>query len=282
MKLAVVIPVYNERDLLPVLFERLADTKPPPVPGSEGPDRCERMIILVDDGSTDGSRELVQDLAAERPNTFAVLAGMNRGKGSAVRLGLAKAIELDADLAIIQDADLEYDPHEHDAVLAPILDGRADAVIGTRFMGQTHRVLYFWHQIANKIITLFSNMLSNLNLSDIECGFKAFGRPVLVRLALVEDRFGIEPEIIAKLAKMRLADEDRAGRSRALRIYEVPISYAGRTYAEGKKIGWRDGFEALWCIGRHNTGIGGQPDPRKPTRPIRNKAAEDDSDPPTA
>ena len=252
MKLAVVIPVYNERELLPVLFKRLMATPPPIAPDYAGMERCERVVILVDDGSTDGSRDLVQELASDRPDTVAVLAHANRGKGSAIRLGLAKAIELNADLAIIQDADLEYDPRDHDAVLAPILDGRADSVIGTRFMGQTHRVLYFWHQIANKIITLLSNMLSNLNLSDIECGFKAFGRPVLDRLELVEDRFGVEPEIIAKLAKMRLPDEDRPGNRRSLRIYEVPISYAGRTYAEGKKIGWKDGFEALWCIARHN------------------------------
>jgi len=265
MKLAVIIPVYNERELLPLLFERLMATEPPPVPDYEQPvdgqggeqagterRRCERVVILVDDGSTDGSRDLVQELGGDRTDTFAVLANTNRGKGSAIRLGMAKAIELDADLAIIQDADLEYDPGDHDSVLAPILDRRADAVIGTRFMGQTHRVLYFWHQIANKVITLFSNMLSNLNLSDIECGFKAFSRPVLDRLVLVEDRFGIEPELVAKLAKMRLPDEDRPGQRRALRIFEVPISYAGRTYAEGKKIGWLDGVEALWCIARHN------------------------------
>lgn len=252
MKLAVIIPVYNERELLPVLFERVVDTQPPPAPGYMGLDRCERVLILVDDGSTDGSRDLVQQLASDRTDTVAVLANSNRGKGAAVRLGLAKAIELDADLAIIQDADLEYDPIDHDAVLAPLLDGRADAVIGTRFMGQTHRVLYFWHQVANKVITLFSNMLSNLNLTDIECGFKAFGRPVLDRLELVEDRFGVEPEIIAKLAKMRLPDEDRPGTRRSARIFEVPISYAGRTYAEGKKIGWRDGVAALVCILRYN------------------------------
>lgn len=252
MKLAVVIPVFNERALLPRLFERLMDVEPP-----VGPDgaRCERVVVLVDDGSTDGSRELVQSLA-ERPGVVAVLAPTNRGKGAALRLGLDKALELGAHAAIIQDADLEYDPRDHGAVLAPILDGRADAVIGTRFLGQTHRVLYYWHQLANRVITTFSNMLSNLNLTDIECGFKAFSRPVLERLELTEDRFGIEPEIVARLARMRLTDAgpDQPGRPRALRIYEVPVSYAGRTYAEGKKIGWKDGFEALWCILRHNLG----------------------------
>ncbi len=274
MKLAVVIPVYNEAVLLPRLFERVMGVAPPErlggqgeagaVGGVGGGKPCERVIVLVDDGSTDGSREVVQGLADRHPGVVAVLAPTNRGKGAALRLGLAKAIELGADLAIIQDADLEYDPRDHAAVLAPILDGRADAVIGTRFMGQTHRVLYYWHQLANRVITTFSNMLSNLNLSDIECGFKAFSRPVLDRLVLTEDRFGVEPEIVAKLARMRLPDRDGGvdggggdsggGRVRALRVYEVPVSYAGRTYAEGKKIGWRDGFEALWCILRHNLG----------------------------
>ncbi len=251
MKIAVVIPVFNERALLPVLFERVVGTEPPMMPDGTV---CDRVVVLVDDGSTDGSREVVQGLAG-REDTVAVLAPTNRGKGAALRLGLAKALELGADAAIVQDADLEYDPRDQAAVLAPILDGRADAVIGTRFLGQTHRVLYYWHQLANRVITTFSNMLSNLNLTDIECGFKAFDRPVLERLRLTEDRFGIEPEIVAKLAKVRLPDGDAEdGRLRAARIYEVPVSYAGRTYAEGKKIGWRDGFEALWCIARHNLG----------------------------
>lgn len=244
MKMGVVMPVYNEAGLLERVFERVVGAA---VPSGVS----ERVVILVDDGSTDGSREIVQGLGS-RAGVVAVLAGQNRGKGSALRLGLEKAVEVGCDLAIIQDADLEYDPADHAAVLAPIIDGRADAVIGTRFMGQTHRVLYYWHQLANRVITTFSNMLSNLNLSDIECGFKAFGRPVLDRLRLTEDRFGVEPEIVAKLARMRLPEE--GGRVRSLRIYEVPVSYAGRTYAEGKKIGWRDGFEALWCIGRHNLG----------------------------
>ena len=266
MKLAVVIPVFNEAGLLPRLFERVMGVEPPVGVGGAP---CERVVVLVDDGSTDGSREVVQGLADRHPGVVAVLAPTNRGKGAALRLGLAKAVELGADLAIIQDADLEYDPRDHAAVLAPLLDGRADAVIGTRFMGQTHRVLYYWHQLANRVITTFSNMLSNLNLSDIECGFKAFSRPVLDRMMLTEDRFGVEPEIVAKLARMRVPEGVEglvgegggvgggvggAGRVRALRVYEVPVSYAGRTYAEGKKIGWRDGFEALWCIVRHNLG----------------------------
>jgi glycosyltransferase involved in cell wall biosynthesis len=256
MKLAVVMPIYNAAGLLTRVFDRVAATPAPLIPGQAGR-RCDRVIILVDDGSTDGSRDLVRTMG-EREGVVAVLADRNRGKGAAIRLGLAEAIKHNADLAIIQDADLEYDPADHAAVLTPILDGRADAVIGTRFMGQTHRVLYYWHQLANRVISTLSNMLSNLNLSDIECGFKAFSRPVLDRLDLIEDRFGIEPEIVARLARMRLPDDDTArgggGRVRPLRIYEVPVSYSGRTYAEGKKIGWRDGFEALWCIVRHNLG----------------------------
>lgn len=244
------MPVYNEAGLLQRVFDRVAATPAPTIPGRG---RCDRVIILIDDGSTDGSRVLVHELG-EREGVVAILADRNRGKGAAIRLGLAEAVKHNADLAIIQDADLEYDPADHAAVLAPILDGRADAVIGTRFMGQTHRVLYYWHQLANRVISTLSNMLSNLNLSDIECGFKAFSRPVLDRLDLTEDRFGVEPEIVARLARMRLPDDaaSPAGRVRALRIYEVPVSYSGRTYAEGKKIGWRDGFEALWCILKHN------------------------------
>ena len=157
------------------------------------------------------------------------------------------------DAAIVQDADLEYDPADHGRALKPILDGRADAVIGTRFLGETHRVLYYWHSVVNKGITGLSNMLSNLNLTDIECGTKAFTRAVLEEMTprLREDRFGIEPEMVAKLAKMRLDRGDGKGR-RALRIYEVPVGYAGRTYAEGKKIGWRDGVVAILCIMRYN------------------------------
>ncbi len=250
MKLAVVIPVYNEAELLPRLFERLAATPPPPTPGG----LCERVVVLVDDGSDDGSRDVVQRLADDHPGVVAVLAPRNRGKGAALRLGLARALELGSDMVIVQDADLEYDPADQASVLAPLIDGRADAVIGTRFLGQTHRVLYYWHHVANRVITTFSNMLSNLNLTDIECGFKAFSRPVLERLELRENRFGVEPEIVARLARMDLPDERTPGRARAVRVYEVPVSYAGRTYAEGKKIGWRDGFEALWCIVRYNLG----------------------------
>ncbi|MEL6328382.1 MAG: glycosyltransferase family 2 protein [Planctomycetota bacterium] len=245
MRLAVVIPVYNELELLPRAIERLDATPPPTSPDGSA---LERSLIVIDDGSTDGTTELVERLAA-RDDVTAVMHAPNHGKGHALRLGLRRAREDGFDLAIVQDADLEYDPADHARVLMPILDARADAVIGTRFAGEVHRVLYYWHSVANRGITTLSNMLSNLNLTDIECGTKAFGRTVLERLELREKRFGVEPEIIARLAKMRLPEGDG---SRHCRIYEVPVSYAGRTYAEGKKIGWRDGVEAVRVILQRN------------------------------
>ncbi len=247
MHIAVIIPVYNEQTLLPLLFNKLINTPVPTMPDGSA---CKRTIYLVNDGSTDDSKSIIDQLAV-REDSVAIHLPMNMGKGAALGAGIHAALESDADAIIIQDADLEYDPREHDSVLAPILDGRADAVIGTRFLGQTHRVLYYWHSIANRLITLTSNMMSNLNLTDIECGFKAFTRGAIEDIQIVEQRFGVEPELIAKLAKARIIDATTNTR-RPLRIYEVPISYAGRTYEEGKKIGWKDGVEAIWCIFKYN------------------------------
>ncbi len=246
MIVGVIVPVYNEINVLGAMFERLSSTAVPTLPDGTA---CERRVYLIDDGSTDGSGALVDELA-RGDGVSAVHQPMNLGKGAALSAGFRAALADGCDVLIIQDADLEYDPADHQAVLGPILSGRADAVIGTRFLGQTHRVLYFWHSIANKVITVLSNMLSNLNLTDIECGSKAFTRVVAERITITERRFGVEPELVAKLARMRIEDGD--GGRRALRVYEVPVSYAGRTYEEGKKIGWRDGVEALWCIVKHN------------------------------
>lgn len=247
MIVGVIVPVYNEVNVLGAMYARLDGT---PAPVMEGGAVCERRVYLIDDGSTDGSSGLIDEIA-KKTGARAVHQPQNMGKGAALNAGFKAALDDGCDVLIIQDADLEYDPKDHQAVLDPILKGRADAVIGTRFLGQTHRVLYYWHSIANKIITVFSNMLSNLNLTDIECGYKAFTSEVARGITITERRFGVEPELVAKLAKMRIEDEGSEGR-RALRVYEVPISYAGRTYDEGKKIGWKDGVEALWCIVKHN------------------------------
>jgi glycosyltransferase involved in cell wall biosynthesis len=253
---ALVIPVYNERRWLPRVIDRL-DAVPPP-PGMT------RRIILVDDGSKDGTGDLVRGFG-QRPDITAVVHERNRGKGAALRTGFEAALSPSlqggpVDAVLVHDADLEYDPADHAALLTPLADKRADAVIGTRFLGQTHRVLYFWHSIANGYITLLSNMLTNLNLTDIECCSKGFTRDVLSRIRVEEDRFGVEPELVAKMATMRVPRDDMTEAAtpadghakRRLRIYEVPVSYAGRTYDEGKKIKPIDGVRALWCILKYN------------------------------
>jgi glycosyltransferase involved in cell wall biosynthesis len=227
--LSIVIPVYNECVLAPQLLDRVEKV---PLPGG-----MEREIILVDDCSTDGTRERLSGLAAERSDLRVVLHERNQGKGAALRTGFKVAT---GDVVIVQDADLEYDPREYPQLLEPFLDGRADVVFGTRFLGHTHRVLYYWHSVGNWLLTMLSNMLSNVNLSDMECCYKLFRREVLERIDLKEDRFGFEPEVTAKVARL------------GCRIYEVPVSYSGRTYAEGKKINWRDGFSALRCILYYN------------------------------
>lgn len=197
-------------------------------------------LIVVDDGSTDGTPGILAGLAGGEPRIVLISPGKNEGKGAALAHGFARA---GCPYVIVQDADLEYDPKEYATLLAPLVEGRADVVFGTRFNGAgAHRVLYYWHSVGNKFLTMVSNMATNLNLTDMETCFKAFRREVIQSVEIEEKRFGFEPEITAKLA----------GRRPALQIYEVPISYYGRTYEEGKKIGWRDGLRALWCILKYN------------------------------
>jgi glycosyltransferase involved in cell wall biosynthesis len=232
LKLSVVIPAYNELQTVHPLLRRVAEA---PLP-----DGVELEIVVVDDGSTDGTRERLCELAeAGDPVPFhLVLHEQNRGKGAAVRSGLAAGA---GDVLLIQDADLEYDPLEYPVLLGPILEGEADVVYGSRFLGgRPHRVLFFWHSVGNRFLTTLSNMFTDLNLSDMETCYKVFRREMLEGVELKSDRFGIEPELTAKMAR------------RGARIYEVPISYRGRTYAEGKKIGWKDGVAAIWAILRYN------------------------------
>jgi glycosyltransferase involved in cell wall biosynthesis len=225
-EISVVIPCYNEASTIEAILEA--------VRASEIRDK---EIVVVDDGSTDGTRQKLRSLEGD-PGLRIVFHERNQGKGAALRTGFRAAT---GDVVIVQDADLEYDPKEYPKLLAPIRAGKADVVYGSRFAGgESHRVLYFWHYAANKLLTLFSNMFTNLNLTDMETCFKAFRRDVIQKIDLRENRFGFEPEVTAKVARM------------GCRIYEVGISYSGRTYAEGKKIGWRDGLRALWCVVRYN------------------------------
>jgi glycosyltransferase involved in cell wall biosynthesis len=230
-KVSIVIPAFNERATLEELLRRVARA---PLP-----DGLEREILVVDDGSSDGTRDLLREIAARREWPLRVFEQeVNQGKGAALRRGFAEAT---GDVIVIQDADLEYDPREYTLLLAPILQGEADAVFGSRFVGgRPHRVLLYWHSLGNRFLTTVSNMMSNLNLTDMETCYKVFRRSLLEGVVLRSNRFGIEPELTAKLARRRA------------RIYEVPISYHGRTYAEGKKIGWKDGLAALWAIVRYN------------------------------
>ena len=231
MVVSVVIPVFNEMRTLEQVIKRVQAA---PV---------EKEIILVDDYSNDGSRERVQSLG-EQPNVRAVLHDYNQGKGAALRSGFAAAT---GDVVLIQDADLEYDPNDYPKLLGPIVANEADVVYGSRFAGgETHRVLYFWHSMGNRFLTLLSNMMTNLNLTDMEVCYKVFRREIIQSIDLKENRFGFEPEVTARLARFRKPDGSR------LKIFEVGISYAGRTYEEGKKIGWRDGVRAIWCIIRYN------------------------------
>jgi glycosyltransferase involved in cell wall biosynthesis len=238
MKLSVVMPVYNERATLQEVIARVLA-----VP-------LEIELICVDDGSRDGSREILAELQAHNPKVRVLLQPKNMGKGAALRRGIQEST---GDFVIIQDADLEYDPAEYPVLLAPLIQDKADVVYGSRFLGAgPHRVLYFWHSVGNSILTLLSNALTNMNMTDMETCYKVFRREIIQSIPIEEDRFGFEPEITVKIAKRRL------------RVYEVGIGYWGRTYEEGKKIGWKDGFRALWCLVKYTLkesrpGLQGEP-----------------------
>lgn len=225
MKLSIVIPCYNENNTINDLIDEVKKSTV-----------SDKEIIVVDDGSTDGTRELL--LSLRDPEVRVIFHDSNKGKGAALRTGFQHAT---GDICIVQDADLEYDPREFSLVIQPIIDGKADVVFGSRFQGgRPHRVVYFWHRIGNGVLTLLSNFFTDLNLSDMETCYKAFRSEVIKSINIRENRFGFEPEVTAKIARKNL------------RIYEVGISYYGRTYSEGKKIGWKDGVRAIYCILKYN------------------------------
>jgi glycosyltransferase involved in cell wall biosynthesis len=231
MKLSVVIPVYDEAATIKELIERVQRIDIP------------KEIIVVDDGSTDGTPEILTMLGKEHENLRLILNPKNQGKGAALRAGFQQAT---GNYVIVQDADLEYDPEDYPALLKPLIEGKADVVYGSRFLTtKERRVLFYWHSVGNRLLTLISNMLTNLNLTDMETCYKVFRLEVIQGILLEQDRFGFEPEVTVKIAQMKL------------RIYEVGISYSGRTYEEGKKIGWKDGVHALWCLVKYSLKSGG-------------------------
>jgi glycosyltransferase involved in cell wall biosynthesis len=233
MKLSIIIPVYNEVNTISALVQLVLEA-------------CERLpekvtdfeIVIVEDGSSDGTQNILKETFSTHPKLRLFFQEINQGKGAAITRGFSEAT---GSIILIQDADMEYDPFEYPDLLLPILDNKADVVYGSRFKGNTTRVLYFWHSLGNKFLTLFSNMFTDLNLSDMETCYKVFRSPIVKNMVLTSKRFGIEPEMTAKVSKLS-----------QVRIYEIPISYYGRTYAEGKKIGWKDGFSAIWCIFKFN------------------------------
>ena len=226
MLLSVIIPCYNERETIATVVAAVRAAAP-----------ADKEIIIVDDCSQDGTRELLRN-EIEHLIDRVIYLDVNKGKGAALRAGIPVA---SGDIVLIQDADLEYDPTEYSKLIKPILEDKADAVFGSRFVGgEPHRVHYFWHRVGNGTLTLLSNMFTNLNLTDIEAGYKAFRREIIQAIEVEENRFGFEPEVIAKVAKSQC------------RVYEVGISYYGRTYAQGKKIGWKDALRASWCILKYN------------------------------
>jgi glycosyltransferase involved in cell wall biosynthesis len=223
MLLSIIIPAFNEADFLPEVIRRVVEAP------------YDKDIIIIDDGSSDGTREYLKGLALE--GIKVMVHEKNMGKGAAIRTGIAVAT---GDVVIVQDADLEYDPRDYPILLEPIIQGKADVVYGSRFLGGPHRVLFFWHSVGNSFITLISNMFTDLNLTDMETGYKAFRKKVFEAITIESNRFGFEPEITAKVAK------------KGFRIYEVPISYSGRSYQEGKKITWKDGVMALFTVLKYN------------------------------
>ncbi|MEY3013004.1 MAG: hypothetical protein RIT45_1739 [Pseudomonadota bacterium] len=239
-KLSVVMPCYNEIHTIRVIVAQVL-AQP-----------FDIELLIVDDGSRDGTRDVLAELAAEHPQIRVLLQERNQGKGAAIRRGFQEAT---GDIVLVQDADLEYDPGEYDRLVEPILAGKADVVYGSRFAGESHRVLYFWHSLGNKMLTTMSNVITDLNLTDMETCYKVFRREVIQAIALEEDRFGIEPEMTAKIAQL------------GVRVWEVPISYNGRTYAEGKKIGLKDAFRAAYAITKYGLvwpAVGRAPRPLAP------------------